>query len=501
MNNLFFYLCAALVVAFFAGMMLYPSWQLWQHELAATQAHQWILSAYFQTRYARTLLQATLSVGLVALLALPMSYALTHYDFWGKQALLRYLLLPFLTPVLLLALSLKHWPFAPDNGLPLMLYGHAFFNIPLVVLAGLQGIRAVPRHQLMAAASLGLTPSLIFKAILWPTMRPLVLAALCLVFLYCFSSFSLSLLLGGRDYATIDVEIYRLISGELNLGLAKILSVYSFGLTLCVMLAYAYFSRVSYQVAANLGHQMTQPLAPLPKDFRVFFGIFFCFLGWPLIFVLAQIWHYRSGFWDSLSAETTLLALYNTLIFTGAALILASFVGVVQALCLQKNPALRALNYLPFMLSPIVLALGLLVAYPQAVSQGVVLVLAYALFASPFITSAVTHSLETLPRARLAATRTLGQPPWRCFWRVIVPHCWPYFAQGLRFAAATCLGEFAASLFFANPDYLTLNTLIYQHLGQVGEFHLARAWHLSTLLLLAALCLGGQNRKNEKHFA
>jgi thiamine transport system permease protein len=84
---------------------------------------------------------------------------------------------------------------------------------------------------------------------------------------------------------------------------------------------------------------------------------------------------------------------------------------------------------------------------------------------------------------------------------VSVPHCWPYFAQGLRFAAATCLGEFAASLFFANPDHLTLNTLIYQHLGQVGEFHLARAWHLSTLLLLAALCLGGQNRKNEKHFA
>ena len=495
MNNLFFYLCAALVVAFFAGMMLYPSWQLWQHELAATQAHQWILSAYFQTRYARTLLQATLSVGLVALVALPMSYALTHYDFWGKQALLRYLLLPFLTPVLLLAFSLKQWPFVPESGLPLMLYGHAFFNIPLVVLAGLQGMGAVPNHQIMAAASLGKSPFSIFKAILWPTMRPFVLAALCLVFLYCFSSFSLSLLLGGRDYATIDVEIYRLISGELNLGLAKILSVYSFCLTLCAMLAYAYFSRVSHQVAANLGRQVTQPLAPLPKRFRVFFCVFFCFLGWPLIFILVQIWHYRSGFWDSLSAETTQLALYNTLTFTGWALILASFIGTALAFCFHKNSALRALNYLPFMLSPILLALGLLVAYPQAVSQGGVLVLAYALFASPFITSAVTHSLDTLPRARLAAARTLGQTPWRCFWRVSAPHCWPYFAQGLRFAAATCLGEFAASLFFANPDNLTLNTLIYQHLGQVGEFHLARAWHLSSVLLLAALCLGAQNQR------
>ena len=491
MNKVIFYLSAALALAFVSGMILYPSWQLWHHELAATQAQQWQLSAYFQARYARTLLQATLSVGLVALVALPMSYALTHYDFWGKQALLRYLLLPFLTPVLLLAFSLKQWPFVPESGLPLMLYGHAFFNIPLVVLAGLQGMGAVPNHQIMAAVSLGKSPFSIFKAILWPTMRPFVLAALCLVFLYCFSSFSLSLLLGGRDYATIDVEIYRLISGELNLGLAKILSVYSFGLTLCAMLAYAYFSRVSHQVAANLGRQVTQPLAPLPKRFRVFFCVFFCFLGWPLIFILVQIWHYRSGFWDSLSAETTQLALYNTLTFTGWALILASFIGTALAFCFHKNSALRALNYLPFMLSPILLALGLLVAYPQAVSQGGVLVLAYALFASPFITSAVTHSLDSLPRARLGAARTLGQTPWRCFWRVSVPHC----AQGLRFAAATCLGEFAASLFFANPDHLTLNTLIYQHLGQVGEFHLARAWHLSSVLLLAALCLGAQNQR------
>lgn len=495
MNKMFFYLSVALAMVFVSGMMLYPSWQLWHHELAVTQADQWQLSAYFQTRYARTLLQATLSVILVAVMALPMSYALTHYEFWGKKALLRYLLLPFLTPVLLLALSLKHWPFALDNGLPLMLYGHAFFNIPLVVLAGLQGISAVPRSQMMAAASLGKSPFFIFITIIWPTMRPFVLAALSLVFLYCFSSFSLSLLLGGRDYATIDVEIYRLISGELNLGLAKILSVYSFCLTLCVMLAYAYFSRVAGQFSANLSPQVTQSLAPLSKRFRVFFGLFLFFFAWPLFFMLAQIWHHRSGFLDSLRAETTLLALYNTLIFTGSALILASFIGTALAFCFQKKPALRALNHLPFMLSPILLALGLLVAYPQAVSQGGVLVLAYALFAAPFITSAVTHSLDTLPLARLAAARTLGQSPWHCFWYVSVPHCWPYFGQGLRFAAATCLGEFAASLFFANPDNLTVNALIYQHLGQVGEFHLARAWHLSTLLLLGALCLSTKNQR------
>ena len=92
-----------------------------------------------------------------------------------------------------------------------------------------------------------------------------------------------------------------------------------------------------------------------------------------------------------------------------------------------------------------------------------------------------------LPPQWAQAARTLRASPWRVFVRVTLPLVAPALRRGMAFAAATALGEFAVSLFLSRPEWTTLTTLIYQHLGRPGAANLHAAHALSLLLMLLAL--------------
>jgi len=51
-----------------------------------------------------------------------------------------------------------------------------------------------------------------------PALRPAIVAASAIVFLFCFTSFGIVLILGGPTRATLEVEIYRQTADQLQLG-------------------------------------------------------------------------------------------------------------------------------------------------------------------------------------------------------------------------------------------------------------------------------------------
>ena len=142
---------------------------------------------------------------------------------------------------------------------------------------------------------------------------------------------------------------------------------------------------------------------------------------------------------------------------------------------------------MPFVVSPVAVAFGLLLLYPSWTASLALLVAAYALLAYPFVGQHVANALDALPPHWHQAARTLGASPWRVFVRVTLPLVAPALRRGMAFAAATALGEFAVSLFLSRPEWTTLTTLIYQHLGRPGADNLHAAHALSLLLMLLAL--------------
>ena len=76
-----------------------------------------------------------------------------------------------------------------------------------------------------AARVLGASPWRAFREVTLPLLWPSILAGTLLVFLFNFTSFGVVLMLGGPQFATLEVEIYIQALHLLNLPLASILSI------------------------------------------------------------------------------------------------------------------------------------------------------------------------------------------------------------------------------------------------------------------------------------
>ncbi len=475
--------------------------------------------SYLRWRMAWSLLQASITCVTALVLGLPIAWVLARFEFMGRSVVLRALMLPFVVPTLVAAMGvlallgpqgLLTRLGGPDlQGTPwLLLYGNLFFNLCVVVRAGVDALSQVSASRLAAARSLGATPWRAFWRIEWPAIAPWLMSALCLVFMYCFAGFGLALVLGGQGYATAEVEIYTLVAHELQLGQAGVLSLWMMALTLLVALAYAAIERNlatparADRLPRRRPHGRYQWLAVLAA--LLLLG---AVCAAPL---LAIVWkalcsalpvfdagqgsaHGNPGAdgggaaWRVLLEDDTLLALWNTLRFSIPAVLLATALGLAHALAARRSLLLRTLVFLPFVVSPVMVAFGLLLLYPTWTGSVGLLIAAYALLAYPFVAKALASALDSMPAHYLDAARSLGASPWRAFWRVTFPLLRPALRRGVAFAAATAVGEFAVTLFLSRPEWATLTTLIYQRLGRPGAANLDAAMLLSCVLMLLAL--------------
>ncbi|MEZ5643773.1 MAG: iron ABC transporter permease [Burkholderiaceae bacterium] len=474
---------------------------------------------YLRWRLVWSLLQAAITSGLALLLGLPLAWVLARLDFRGRGLTLRLLMLPFVVPTLVAALGVlalwgpRGWLGAPLlqagvdlSGTPwLLLYGNLFFNLCLVVRAGVEALEQVSAAQVAAARSLGASAWRAFWRVEWPAVLPWMASALCLVFLYCFAGFGLALVLGGQRYATVEVELYTLVAHELALGQASVLALWSLGLTAMVALAYAALQR-----------RLAAPSRPQPMPRRrpaggrqwvavcLCLGVLLMVCIAPLLAIVARAaWAVTEGAWRALADPDVALALGNTLKFTGLALTLSTALGLAHALGVHaidraaarrgragqgaQGLLWRAAAYLPFIVSPVTVAFGLLLLYPGWTASLGLLVAAYALLAYPFVAQALAAALDRLPASYAQAAATLGASPARVMWRVVLPLLAPALRRGMAFAAATALGEFAVTLFLSRPEWTTLTTLIYQHLGRPGAANMDAAMVLACLLMAMAL--------------
>jgi len=483
-----------LPLAFLAVVVVAPLARLlaegWDHLSANI-----LTDAYLRWRIVWSLIQAAVTCVLTLLLGVPLAWALARFDFAGRTLVLRLLMLPFVMPTLVaglgvLALAGPHGvlPFNGQDTPWLLLYGNLFYNLPLVLRAGVDGFAAVPASRLAAARSLGATPWRAFWRVEWPAVRPWLASALCLVFLYCFSGFGLALLLGGQRYATVDVEIYSLVAYELNLGDAGALALAMMAITGAAALGYAW---VEKRLAAPGKLEPIAPRKPATLAERAWLAValalLLAFSGAPLLAVLGRALAAGPEAWAVLAEPDTLAALANSGRFSLIALGLASVLGVTHALIARRSVWLSGAVFLPFVVSPVCVAFGLLLLYPSWTASLALLLSAYALFAYPFIAKALAAALDALPASQPQAAQSLGATPWRAFWRVSWPWLLPAFRRGLAFAAATTVGEFAVTLFLSRPEWMTLTTLIYQRLGRPGSANLDAALVLSALLMLFAL--------------
>jgi thiamine transport system permease protein len=442
--------------------------------------------------------QAAISCLLCCGIGLPIAWVLARLEFPGRLLIVHSLTLPFVVPTLVAAIGVlamlgdrAPWMRMLGLGLEgtpwLLLYGNVFFNLCIVVRAGIDALENVSASEVAAARTLGASPWRAFWRIEWPAIAPWLASSLCLVFLYCFSGFGLALLLGGQQWATIEVEIYTLVANELQLGKASALALIALAITCAAALAYSRLERtlVASPSASRIPRHAPHGYERIALCFALLSLLAICVA--PLSAIVLRVVTISSGAWQVLLEAETLLALRNTIAFSACAVILATVLGLLHALAAHRLAWLRSIAFFPLMVSPVTVAFGLLLLYPSLSASKLMIVLAYTTLAFPFIAKSIASGLDALPPNCLNAARSLGASPWRTFRRIVLPLLQPSLRRGVAFASATALGEFAVSLFLSRPEWATLSTLIYQRLGRPGSANLDAALVLSGLLMTIAL--------------
>jgi sulfate transport system permease protein len=197
-----------------------------------------------------------------------------------------------------------------------------------------------------------------------------------------------------------------------------------------------------------------------------------------------------SALWLSLAMAAIAVPL-NTVFGIGAALVLARGRG-------RARSVLDALIDLPFVVSPVVVGLALILVYGQSGwlgLHGVIyawpgMALATVFVSLPFVVREVAPVLVEIGDEQEQAAATLGASGWQTFWRITLPSIRWGVAYGVVLSTARALGEIGAVLVVSSNvpgSTLTLPLLVYQRDAQIGAQTINGAYAAATELALMSL--------------
>ena len=398
-------------------------------------------------------------------------------------------------------------------GLGGIVMAHMLLNIPLAfrVLWARLHMLPVAHQQLM----------LLINAPLWWRFRLLYLPHLLLslkqasamVFLLCFTSFSLVLIFGGGPaYNTLEVAIYTAIRFELDFARATLLSLVQWGLCLGFLWlshspltpALAINSTVSSISALNRAGHALQWLSAL-----VVLCLVFLFLVPPLLMVIKGglnsaffLWPSKAIFWQSMGYSLG-LAIISSLL----TLIVAFVLGYASLFVSSAmNRFYRQASNLFLMVPTVTFATGIFLllrpflfgTHQENWIAPVVLLLGNAFFSLPFVSRIITPALEQ-QHGRYAIPLALWSGhPWARWWYGYVLGLSLQWRLCFALAGTLSLGELGLIALFQTQHFTTLPWLIYQ---SISRFQLTEASALSLWLLLLMVLLYLISMLGKKNYA
>jgi thiamine transport system permease protein len=521
MRRPLYLLPALFLVAFF----FYPLFTIFRQSLTAEAIRHFFSQSYYLEILWFTTWQAAVSTLLTLLAGLPAAYLFAHFDFPGKALLRALTAVPFVMPTVVVAaafrallganglanqlleaaFNLASPPIRLEQTLTMILMAHVFYNVTIVVrLVG--GFWASLNPRLSEAATvLGASPRRAFWEITLPLLRPPLIGASLLIYLFTFTSFGVILILGGPQFSTLETEIYRQYVTYLRPDIAAVLSLVQILFTFVLISLYARWQRRS-AVALDFSPQnatLQQPVTARQKAAVALLVTFLLvFLVSPLLALLWRSFFDRDGQFTlayyqalpvlrrgSITFIAPLTAIRNSLGYALLTVLTAGLLGVMTAIVLARPSRGRAwlepLMMLPLGASAVTLGFGYVVTYDRLRTSPLLVLIAHTLVAFPFVVRSLLPVLQGIKPSLREAAAVLGASPARVWREVDLPIIGRALLVAAVFAFTVSMGEFGATSFIVRPNssYLTLPIAIERYLGQPGTLNLGQALAMSTILM------------------
>ncbi len=485
-----------------------------------------------------TIWQALLSTFLTIIVGFPAAFLMAKYRFVGKTFIRLLTTIPFVMPTVVVAagfnalLGPKGWlnlllqtifslnepPIHIINTLGAILLAHVFYNSTVFIrIVGGAWSQLDPKVE-YAARTLGASPLRVWQKITIPLLRPALLSAILLVFLFNFTSFAVILILGGPKFATLEVEIYIQALHMLNLPLAGLLSAIQLIFTLVLTILYTRLIRTkSVALTPRDPEELAKPVSGWKQ--RTFLIGTLSYLIILFVFPLASLilrslliteptrngngimgnrfslLYYQELFLnrrESLFYVPPIDAIFNSLYFGLITVGIALFLGFLAARVISSHSRwgklLDPILMLPLGTSAVTLGLGFILVFnrpPIDVRSFPLLIpIAHSLVAMPFVVRILQPVMTSIPYNLKYSAMVLGASPWHTFWQVEFPILFRAGISAALFAFTISLGEFGATTFLARPEQPTIPIAIYRYLSQPGSLNYGQAMAMSTILMI-----------------
>ena len=480
-----------------------------------------------------TLWQAVASTVLTVAVALPGAHLLARRRFRGRSLLRAAATVPFVLPTVVVGgaflalferLGLADGPLRLTRTAGAILAAHVFFNVAVVLRTVGTFWEGLDPRATEQARVLGASPVQAFRWVTWPRLWPAVAAASSIVFLFCFTSFGVVLVLGGPTRATLETEVWRHAVFRGDLASATALAIVQLAAVVAMVVV---TNRLQRRRA--MGQRPVRRVVVPRASGRLLaanLALLAVVLGLPIA-VLVERSLTRGGtggltldqftldHYAALADRVALLpvsaleALGNSLVFAVVAAGLAVVVGGLASVVVVhgRRAVARAFDLgmmLPLGASAVTVGFGMLIALDEPPldlrSSRWLVPVAHALVGVPFVMRIVVPTLRGIDVRLREAAATLGASPSRVRREVDWPIAARALAVGAGFSFAVSLGEFGATSFLPrHPDRLTAPLALFRLLSQPGAALRGQAMALAVVLMaataLSVLAIEGWGRR------
>lgn len=496
-----------------------------------------ITSSYYLRIIGFTAFQAGVSASCAVVLGLPGAYILSHFSFRGKRFLRSITTIPFVMPSILVVLGFII--LFGNNGIinrmlmnifgretpPLkilysffaIILAHVFYNFPIAMRLISSSWEHISLKNIESAKTLGAGPLFRFRTITIPRLLPGIIASWILVFLFCFLSFAVILVLGGGpQFTTTEVEVYRLARFSLDFSTAGALSLFQAVLSLAVLFGYTKVQNRLSVEERNPGGGSRKSFRDLGKNLSGRGGIITAVVLYTLVIVVVIILPmitivFRSfqaaGGWNretyftlkwykellgpvSISGSSvTGAAILNSLIIAAASTCISLLFGLASSYKMRGLGGrgasfVQTFFLLPMGISTVLLGLGYTRIFNLFHFPGltiVIMIMAHAVISFPFVFRSLQPTVQNINTRLLEAASTLGAGRGRIFRSIEAPLIRSSVVSAGVFAFAISIGEINTTLILAPEGFATIPIAVYR---LISSYNFFAACALGTILLV-----------------
>jgi thiamine transport system permease protein len=462
-----------------------------------------------------TVWSSTAATLLAVLLGVPVAHLLHRRRFPGRAVLRALLLVPFVLPTVVVGVAFRELIgeagplgfLGLDGSAGAIVAGLVFFNVAVVIRAVGAAWESMDPRPAEAAAALGASPAHVLRTVTLPALRPAIVSAASVVFLFCATAFGIVLTLGGLRYSSVETEIYLLTTNLLDLQGAAALSILQLLAITALLLLTGRLRAVPDPTVQRSTRRAPRPSAGDWPGVLATVAVLLL-VGAPLTALLAgslQVGNsWGLGNYRALSGEGSQQALLvpvtdalttslrTAVDATWMSVGLGVLVAVVVTRRSRSRPERRVrglldgLFMLPLGVSAVTLGFGFLITLdrpPLDLRDSLLLVpIAQALVALPLVVRTIVPVLGGIDDRQRQAAASLGAGPLRTFLTVDLPAARRPLLAAAGFAFAVSLGEFGATSFLAREDRPTLPIVIFHLIGHPGAMNYGMALAASVVL-------------------